>query len=91
MIEVDSKFFYKVRELFMLEIVIGILLLCLVTYTIFAGADLGTGILEIFISKKDDNSLRDIFYTCSKARMGGQSYMVRASSYYYFYRFSKSF
>lgn len=39
----------------MLEIVIGILLLCLVTYTIFAGADLGAGILEIFSSKKDDN------------------------------------
>jgi cytochrome d ubiquinol oxidase subunit II len=39
----------------MLEIVIGILLLCLLTYTIFAGADLGTGILEIFTSKRDDN------------------------------------
>lgn len=38
----------------MLEVVIGILLLCIVTYTIFAGADLGTGILEIFTSKKDE-------------------------------------
>lgn len=36
----------------MLEIVIAILLLCILTYTIFAGVDLGTGILEIFTSKR---------------------------------------
>lgn len=40
----------------MLEIVIGILLLCITTYTIFAGADLGTGILEIFTKKVDHNN-----------------------------------
>ena len=39
----------------MLEVIIAILLLSIVTYTILAGADLGTGILEIFISKREDN------------------------------------
>jgi cytochrome d ubiquinol oxidase subunit II len=39
----------------MLEILISILLLSIVTYTILAGADLGTGILEIFTSKHDDH------------------------------------
>jgi cytochrome d ubiquinol oxidase subunit II len=39
----------------MLEVIIAILLLSIFTYTILAGADLGTGILEIFISKREDN------------------------------------